>query len=677
MSVVRESAAASAPEAEAVSAVADSEIADDAIRVVAGGTASRWAIGIAVTVAGLSLSLALFQLFLGYFPSPGAHLQRMTHVSFVLVLAFLLFPLGRNSWRDPPNLLFAIDLLLIAGVLLLQAWVTWDHQAFLLKDGNLQPIDHWYFGLFLVVLIEATRRAVGLPLALVAIFFLFHTLYADLFSFLGPFYGPPTSWDWLTQSQVIQTAGILGLPIYVMTAYVSLFIIFAVFLVRFGTGQLFIDLAYGMMGSQAGGPAKVAVVASSLFATVSGSTVANVVGTGSITIPLMKRVGYSARFAGAVEAAASTGGQIMPPIMGAVAFVMAEYMGVSYAAVILAALVPAILFFVALFSQVHFEAKRLGLQGMPREELPSVRGVLRERGYLLLPLIVLVGSMFYYSVVKAALFGLVAILVVIFLRKSTRPSALDFLAALERAARMIVPVSVACAAAGLIIGCIAVSGLGIRFSSSVAGLADGQLWIGLVLTMLAAIVLGMGITTTAVYITLAVLVIPTLVDMGAPVMAAHLFALYFGVIANITPPVALAAYAAAGVAGSNPMGTGVTAFKLGISGFVVPFMFVYHPALLLEGDAVTIAIAIVTAVMGVVALGASMVGWLRGPLGPMARLVILAAAILLIAPGFLTNVVGALLLVAILILSGREGASRHRSGPGPQAVASAPEGGAP
>lgn len=330
----------------------------------------------------------------------------------------------------------------------------------------------------------------------------------------------------------------------------------------------------------------------------------------------------------------------MPPIMGAAAFVMAEFMGIPYSEVIAAAIIPATLYFVALFCQVHFEAKRLDLRGEPREKLPRVLTIMRREGYLLIPIIVLIGSMFYISTIKAALYGIAAVLLVAFLSPRHRPTLPEFLSALERSAKMIAPVSIACAAAGLIIGCIAASGVGIRFSTMVAAAASGQLWIGLILTMLVAILLGMGITTTAVYITLAVLIVPTLIDIGAPPIAAHMFALYFGVISNITPPVALAAYAAASLAEANPMRTSFAAWKLGLTGFIVPFMFVYHPALLLKGGTVEVAVAAITAILGVICLSAALTGWLLVPLNYLLRTGLVLSSLLLISPGAMGNLIG-------------------------------------
>ncbi|MGD9866554.1 MAG: TRAP transporter permease [Hyphomicrobiales bacterium] len=623
----------------------------DAVGTLLSGEGPGWLRIIALVLASLSLALAAYQMLFGYFPPPGAHLQRVTHLSFVLALAFLIYPLGRKSWDDRPGVLMIFDVIGILCVLAIQIWITWDIDAFLDKEGRLTSIDIGFFVLLLVLILETTRRAVGMPLVIIAAVFIFHTLFSN--HFIGPFRGPATPLDWLAETQVIHTAGIFGLPIYVMATYVSLFIIFAVFLVRFGTGQFFIDLAYGLMGGQTGGPAKVAVVASSMFATVSGTTVGNVVGTGSFTIPLMKRVGYAPHFAGGVEAAASTGGQIMPPIMGAAAFVMAEFMGVPYSAVVAAAAVPASLYFIALFFQVHFEAKRLNLKGQPRDSLPSVKAIMMREGYLLIPIVVLVVSMFYFSTIKSALYGIAAVLAVAFLSPRHRPTLPQFLSALERAARMIVPVSIACAAAGIIIGCIAASGVGIRFSTMVAAAASDQLWIGLVLTMLAGILLGMGITTTAVYITLAVLIIPTLIDLGAPPMAAHMFALYFGVVSNITPPVALAGYAAAGLAEANPMRTSFEAWKLGLSGFIVPFMFVYHPALLLDGTLPDILVAVATAMLGVICLAAGLVGWFLSRLGHVERAMMLAAALCLIAPGWISNLAGIAIAAGIFAMQWR------------------------
>jgi TRAP transporter 4TM/12TM fusion protein len=435
--------------------------------------------------------------------------------------------------------------------------------------------------------------------------------------------------------------GIYGLPIMVMASYLTLFIILAVFLTRCGSGKFFIDLAFALLGRQSGGPAKAAVAASCLFGTISGSGVANVIGTGSFTIPLMKRVGYRPHFAGAVEAVASSGGQIMPPVMGATAFVMAELMGSRYATVALAALVPALLYYLSLMLMVHFEARKLDLRGMTPGAVPRLWNVIRRDGYLVIPLITLVGLLaFGSSIIRAGFWSIVAAFVVSIARPADRMNPRRLLEVLIDGAKLAVPVSTACAAAGLIIGAVTASGLGDRLSSVLISTAGGQLWAALLLTMLASFILGMGLTTTADYIILATLVVPALVQLGAPLMSAHLFAFYFSSISGITPPVALAAFAAAGLAGAGVLETGWTAVRIGLAAFIIPYMFVYGPELTLVGTPLAVGWAIVTATIGIWALASGIQGWLLGPASWPERALCVAAAVLLIKPGVVTDAVG-------------------------------------
>ncbi|MGE5253925.1 MAG: TRAP transporter permease, partial [Planctomycetaceae bacterium] len=409
-------------------------------------------------------------------------------------------------------------------------------------------------------------------------------------------------------------------------------------------------LAVGLMGWQAGGPAKTAVVASSMFGTISGSVVANVVGTGSVTIPLMKGIGYHKAFAGAVEACASTGGQIMPPVMGAVAFVMAEFIGVPYIKVAAAAAIPAVMYYFSVFVQVHLEARKLGLKGLPREQLPRILPVLKSGIHLFLPITVLVWILVEgMTPMKAAFWGLVLLFFLAFLRKDSRPTPYSFFKMMEMGGRIVAPVSIACAAAGIIIGCVFTSGVGLRLSSFIIDLSRGYTFLALILTMVVCTILGMGLTTTAVYVTVAALVIPTLIKMGIHPMAAHMFALYYGCLSAITPPVAIGAYAAAGLADANPMRTGFTAWRLGIAGFIVPFMFVYAPEILLEGGWMSTLSTSLTALIGIFCLGSCVEGWMFKEENLIQRVILLAAAILLIKPGLWTDLAG-LVLLAVVIL---------------------------
>jgi TRAP transporter 4TM/12TM fusion protein len=439
------------------------------------------------------------------------------------------------------------------------------------------------------------------------------------------------------------TEGIFGIPLSVSAAYVLIFVLFGSFMECTGTGQLFMDFALSLTGHTAGGPGKVSCVSSALFGTISGSAVANVMVDGPITIPLMKRSGFPGHFAAGVEAVASTGGQILPPIMGAAAFVMAEFLAVPYMQVIIWALIPSVLYYIACFAAVHFEAKRRGLLGVPRAELPGLAQVIGERGHLFIPVLIILAVMYSgYSAPLAALAGALACFPAAFLRPSTRASVTlrNLIAACVDGAKNCLPVALACACAGIVIGVVTLSGLGIVFTQVVVGLAKNALLPALILTMLAGIVLGMGMPTTPAYIIMTALLVPSIIKLGVIPPAAHMFAFYFAILSAITPPVALAVFAAAGIAKSDLWTTGLAAVRIGATGFVVPFMFVYEPALLTIGPWPTILRSGLTASAGVVIVAAGLHGYFiaRSRLWQSTLLVI--AGLCLIDPGLVTDIIG-------------------------------------
>lgn len=427
---------------------------------------------------------------------------------------------------------------------------------------------------------------------------------------------------------------------------------------RTGTGQLFMDFAMAITGHTAGGPGKVSVVSSSLFGTISGSAVANVMVDGPISIPLMKRTGFKPHFAAAVEAVASTGGQIMPPIMGAAAFVMAEFMGVSYGQIVIWATIPAILYYVACFGSVHFEAKKSGLKGVPRAELPKLGATLRERGHLFIPVLTILAVMYGgYSAPLAALAGTLACFPVAALRASTRSNVTvkNVIEALIDGAKNTLAVALACACAGIIIGIVTLTGLGITFTQFVVGLSQETLLLALVLTMAAGIVLGMGMPTTPAYIIMAALLIPAIIKLGVPKPAAHMFAFYFAILSAITPPVALAVYAASGLAKSDIWKTGWSAVKVGAAGFIVPFMFVYEPAVMMIGTWPEIIHAALSAGLGCLLLAAGLAGYWVGPASLLQRALLIGAAFALVTPGWISDLAGAALAVGITVWQRAEG----------------------
>ena len=600
-----------------------------------------------LTVCVLSIALSVFHLYVAYAGSLEAHSFRSTHLAFMLVLCFLLKPLGRAKWTDPKNWWFAVDLLLIALVILIQIYVIWDIEKFIMRQGDLNDYDYWFGTITIILLLEATRRSVGWAMVIIAGFFLLHTAFSDWFP--GPLHGPPSDWFTILDYQFMAENGIYGIPLMTMATYIFLFILFGAILVRSGAGRFFINVAVALTGSRVGGPAKAAVVSSCLMASVSGSAVANVVTTGTFTIPLMKRIGYRPPFAGAVEACASSGGQIMPPVMGAAAFIIAEFLNVPYLKVALASLFPALMYFFTIYVMVHFEARKTGMSRLSREELPDLKKEIKRGGHLFLAILIIVGLMILgYTPMFAAFWAIIATILLSFLRKGTRMTAVQLLSAFEEGAREAVSVSVACATAGIVIGCVFVSGLGLKLTTILVSIAGNQLWGVLVLTAFVSMILGMGLTTTAVYITLAALVIPAIVNMGVDPMAANLFAFYFGLVSAITPPVALASFAAAGIAGANPMTTGWISMRLGISKYILPFVFVYNPGMLFVGDWVSIIVSITSGFGGLYALTIFTEGWIMEKAGWPTRILAAAASPLLFHPDVWTDVVGWIFLGAVV-----------------------------
>ncbi len=587
-------------------------------------------------VTAVAVSMSVFHLWVAFVGPPDAYVFRGSHVAFALVLAFLLQP-GRHGnaervgWVDVALLVGAAAAALYPGASL--GYIL--NRIYYIDDPRFA--DYIFGGLLIVCILEATRRATGWALPITAI----------VFMAFGLTFGHQSPGIMLDQLY-LTTEGIFGIPLYVSATYVMLFILFGAFVERSGAGQLFMDFALALAGSSSGGPAKVAVITSSLFGTVSGSAVANVMTTGTFTIPLMKRTGYRPAFAGAVEAVASTGGQLMPPIMGAAAFVMAEFLGVSYLTVASFALLPAVLYYVAVFMAVHFEAKRIGLVGVPKADLPRLRTVLVERGHLFLPLVVIVAVLLAgRSAAFSALCGIASVIPTTWLRASTRRTFgwRAVVEALESGARNTVVVALACASAGIVIGTITLTGLGLSFTGVVLTLSQDSQILALVLTMLAGILLGMGLPTTPAYIVQVALLVPALVKLGVRVEAAHLFVLYFAVLSAITPPVAMAVYAANGLSHAKLMETSWAAVKLGLTGYIIPFMFVFSPSLLLMGNVPDMVLATVTAIVGVTCLAGGLhEHFFWGRARSWERALLLVAAIVLIAPGWRSDLLGVALI---------------------------------
>jgi len=589
-------------------------------------------------IAAVAVAMSLYHMYVAGFGPPEAVIFRGTHLLFAFALVFVLYPLrpgGGAWWRLADAAVLAIGFATVLHIFV-------NYQYFTNRIIYIDDLSFWdkTFGILCVlVVLEGTRRVIGWALPLTAIVFL---VYAGFFT--------QVKFPVLLEQLYFSTEGIFGSTLGVSASYVMLFVLFGAFMERSGTGQLFMDFAMAITGHQAGGPGKVAVVSSSLFGTVSGSAVANVMVDGPITIPLMKRTGFKPPFAAAVESVASTGGQLMPPIMGAAAFVMAEFLAVPYAQVALWAAVPALLYYVAVFFAVHFVAKREGLAGVPRAELPRMARVLGERGHLFIPiLIVLAGLFLGYSAPLSALVAALACLPVALLRATTRSGIgwKSVLGALEEGARNTLAVAMACACAGIVIGCVTITGLGITFTQVVIALAQNSLVLALVLTAMAGIVLGMGMPTTPAYIVMVSLLVPAIIKLGAVTPAAHMFAFYFAILSAITPPVALAVFAAAGLAKANMWASGWAAMRAAAPAYIVPFMFVYEPALLLIGSPLTSLHAAASATLGVVLLSAGLFGYLLRPATMWQRVLMVVAALLLIKPGWVTDLTG--LAIAALV----------------------------
>ncbi len=628
---------------------------------------------IIIICSWLSIGLAFYHLFVAVYGTPEGRSFRSVHLSVMMVLAVFIYPVFRKGINDKiilPNdekgnflrLLGSIyDFLIIISIIFVQLWTTWDVETFMMRYGDKYIGDIIVGSILIFLVLDGTRRAVGWAMVFVAGFFMLHALYAH--KFFGFFYGPPTRLAKYIDTLFMTSDGIYGIPLYVASTYIVLFIIFGAILIRSGVGRFFVDLAISLTGHRTGGPAKAAVVASGMTGTVYGSAVANVVTTGSFTIPLMKNYGYRPRFAAAVEACASSGGQITPPIMGAAAFIMAEFLEAPYSYVILAAIIPAFLYFVTIYFMVHVEAEKHGIEKIDKSMLPNVIDVLKSGWHMLLSLVVLIALLIYgYTAMKAGFWAIISVIFLSFFKSNTRMSVVDLLGAFESGIKSTVPVTIACACAGIIIGSVFVSGLGLKFTQSVIDLSGGMLFPLLCLTAISAIILGMGMTTTAVYITVAALIVPSLIQAGVTPIAAHMFAFYFGVVSTITPPVALASFAGAAIAKSPPMSTAVESSKVGIAKYIVPFAFIYNPALLMEGSYWISLYSLLSVLLAYWSMTLGLEGYLNKPLNVYTRIIAFISSILLLLPplsifygvsGFLLNGVGLVILTFVYLIQGK------------------------
>ncbi len=599
-------------------------------------------------VALIALGMSVYQLWTGYTGEPVAEIHRPVHLLFALTILFL----DRNRPATTAfgrAAMFVWDAVLIVLLVLSSGYLFLNSEYVSTRLAYITPLSDLEMVLstaMMLVLLEAARRTVGWALVTLTVGFLAYAMYGNHLP--APFWHRGFSPDRIMDMIYFTNEGLWGTPIGVTASFIFHFILFGALLVASGAGSFFTDAANAMTGRFVGGPAKTAVVSSGMMASLSGSAAANVVTTGSFTIPAMRRAGYRPEFAAGVEACASAGGLLTPPVMGAAAFVMAEFTGVSYFTIMVAAIIPAVLYYFAIFVQVDFEARKAGLRPVDPGTVPRLWETLRRRGYLLLPLAALVYFLMEgYTPVRGAIWAIISLVVLlVVLDGENRRRIFSVLwEALTNAPRMVAPITVAVAIGGILVGIITMTGIGIRLSSVILELSQGHLILILILTMVFSIILGMGMPVTGAYIILAVLLAPAMVQLGVPLLAAHMFIFYGGCKSNITPPVAIASYAAAAVAGTNPWTTSLVAFRIGLCIFIIPFMFVYSPELLGMGDAVATIWRTAMAVLGISALCASVAGWYFYTLGIVERFVAFAISCVFIFPGMATDLAALVLMV--------------------------------
>ena len=613
----------------------------------------RWVIYIGL------LSFSLFQLYTAVFGQFTAYIQRSIHLGFGLTFIFLLFPAFKKGNKE--KIAFYDYILAIIAAVTGIYW-TVNYERLVTSMGMITQMDLIVGAIVIVLVLEAARRAVGLPIAIIATLFLVYAFYGpympDFLAHRGQ------SIEQLVNLMYFSTDGILGTPISVSATYIFAFLLFGAFLVKTGVGQYFNDLAIAVAGKLVGGPAKVAIFSSALQGTISGSSVANVVTSGSYTIPLMKKLGYKKEFAGAVEAAASTGGQLMPPIMGAAAFLMVEFIGrgITYWDIAKAAAIPALLYFTGIWIMTHFEAKRLGLQGLREEEMPN-RKEIWKKIYLLSPIVLIIVIMMSgVPVIHSALYGITACIIIGFINKEVKFGIREIIDALVDGARTALAVAAATACAGIIVGVVVKTGLGLSLANSLVDLAGGKIFLTLFFVMIASLVLGMGAPTTANYVITSTIAAPAIITLLAPdvsqalvpitvLLSAHFFVFYFGIIADITPPVALAAFAASGISGGDPIKTGVNSAKLAIAAFIIPYMIVYSPALLMIDVTIwQVLWVVITAILGMIAIGAGVIGYWYRRINWLERLIVLVAGLAMIYPESYSDFVGLIIFGIMFII---------------------------
>lgn len=600
----------------------------------------------AVVLTVLAVLLGVFQVYTSAYVVIDTFLQRVTHLMFILLIVFLTAPFGEHPrFRSP--LFLALDALLAAASATVSLYIILNYEAIVFRMGSPTDMDIWMGTVAILLVLEATRRVVGNTMAIVVIAFLLYAYYGPYIP--GVFAHRGFSYTRIVYHLYLFQEGIYGLPLGVAATFVFMFILFGALLEKTGAGQFFIDLAYAATGRSRGGPAKAAVVGSAMMGSISGSAIANVVTTGAFTIPMMKRVGYAAREAAGIEAAASTGGQILPPIMGAGAFIMAELLGIPYGQIVKIAIVPALMYFIGVFFFVDIIARRKGIEGLRPEEIPDLKKTLREGFQFLLPLLLLLVLLFrYYSPLQAGLYSMITLLIVSLIRAHTRISWRGIIEMFEDAARSTLTVSVACAAAGIIVGIVGLTGLGLRFSSIMLSLAGDNLFLALIMVGLASLVLGMGLPVTASYIVLIVLAGPALEQLGLTLLTAHMIVFWFSQDSNVTPPVPLASFAAAGIAGCPPMQAALSGWKYAMGLYLAPLMMAYTP--IITGTTTQIIASGVAGTIALLSFAAAIEGFLIRRTTWWERVILAAAAVGLVTVKPIPVLIGVVLLI-ITVLS--------------------------
>lgn len=601
----------------------------------------------------VSITFVIFQLYSSLSGMVTAQILRATHLAFVQMLAFLLFPATKKL---PRNHLPWYDVVLALVGAACWFYIVVNFQELARRTGAFTFLDIFVACIGILVLAESCRRIVGLPILIIATCFVLYALFGRYMP--GFLNHRGYSIKRVAAHLFYNTEGIMGVPIGACSTFIFLFILFGALLEKTGIGQFFIDICNAIAGGASGGPAKVAVLTSALLGTVSGSSVSNTVGSGSFTIPMMKKLGYKKEFAGAVEAAASTGGQLMPPIMGAAAFLMAESLGMPYIKIVKAAIIPAMLYFTGIFITVHLEAHKLGLKGLPREKLPKFLSLFLRKGYMLLPLIIIVAFLCMgRTAVYAAFMGILSCVAIgvitsfVDVARGHKPtfSANDVIEVMCSAARNIISVAIACAMAGIIIGVVTLTGIGLKFGAGLISISHGIAFITLFLTMISSIILGMGAPTTANYLITSTITAGAIIQLGYEPIAAHMFAFYFGIIADVTPPVALAALAGAAIAKGKPMKTALNATKLAIGAFIIPYIFVFNPAMLMiNTDLKGILSISMSAVIGMFAISAALEGYVCRKESVVERILFAIAGFSCVIPGYTTDAIGFVIIGSLI-----------------------------